>query len=135
MEQSKFHYEDFRVGILKDSSLMGVFPLPIPNPPPQVSSNNMISSMKRQSHDSDYPWVEPSSSQIASNGDVLPLIPIEVAYQVIQSISKNLDPDEQTTSWNWVCIFYHPSLSILCLVWITFSILFYWMSPSWSSWT
>jgi hypothetical protein len=38
-------YDNFGVGVLKDSSLMGTFPIPPPNiPPPFVASINMIST-------------------------------------------------------------------------------------------
>jgi hypothetical protein len=43
--QSDLKYESVGVGLLKDSSLMGVFPLPPPDPPHEVSMLNMIMAM------------------------------------------------------------------------------------------
>jgi hypothetical protein len=42
---SDLKYESVGVGILKDSSLMGFFPLPPLDHPHQVSTLNMISTM------------------------------------------------------------------------------------------
>ena len=57
-------YENIGPSLFKDSSLMGIFPLP----PPNVTTINMISS----GHD---PWIFPSSNQLESFGDVRPLSP------------------------------------------------------------
>ena len=40
--QSNLKYESVGVGLLKDSSLMGIFPLPPPDPPHEVAMLNMI---------------------------------------------------------------------------------------------
>jgi hypothetical protein len=49
---SNFEYESVGVGLLKDSSLMGVFPLPPPDPPHQVAMLNMITTMVQRSSES-----------------------------------------------------------------------------------
>ena len=53
----QINFESLGVGLLKDSSLMGVFPLPTPTA--QVSTLNMISTQVRQSFDSSHPLVVP----------------------------------------------------------------------------
>jgi hypothetical protein len=79
-------YENVRVGILKDSTLMGTFPIPPPNiPPPFVTSINMISTTIRETLDSYDPWVVPYPGDYLRYGDKMPLSPVKSAYQVIQS--------------------------------------------------
>jgi hypothetical protein len=51
-------FESVGVGLLKDSSLMGVFPFPSP-PTAQVSTLNMISTQVRQSLELSDPLVVP----------------------------------------------------------------------------
>jgi hypothetical protein len=55
---SSLGYESVGVGLLKDSSLMGIFPLPPPDTP-QVSTLNMISTQVQQSLESLDPLVVP----------------------------------------------------------------------------
>jgi hypothetical protein len=57
--------ESVGVGLLKDSSLMGVFPLPSPIIP-QVSTLNMISTQVRQSLESSDPLVVPGLDEHSS---------------------------------------------------------------------
>jgi hypothetical protein len=53
-------YENVGVGLLKDSTLMGMFPIPPPDvSPPLVSLINMISTLVRQTHLSSDPWIIP----------------------------------------------------------------------------
>ena len=40
-------YKNIEVGFLKDSSLMGVFPLTTPTPPSQISMINMVSIINK----------------------------------------------------------------------------------------
>ena len=49
VDDFKPSYESVGVGLLKDSSLMGTFPLSTLNPPPKVSMVNTISTLSRQS--------------------------------------------------------------------------------------
>lgn len=65
-------YESIRAGLFKDSAFMGKFSLP----PPNVASINMIST----SHN---PWIVPHLDQVDSFGNVIPLSPLEQAYQAI----------------------------------------------------
>jgi hypothetical protein len=53
-------YENVRVGLLKDSTLTGTFPIPPPDiPPPFVASINMISTTVHETPTSYDPWVVP----------------------------------------------------------------------------
>jgi hypothetical protein len=78
-------YEDVAVGLLKDSSLMGTFPLPPPYICPTVAQVNMILTYTSKSLDSYDPWVVPSTYEYKSYDDRMPLSPIEVTCQAIQS--------------------------------------------------
>jgi hypothetical protein len=79
-------YENVSVGILKDSNLMGTFPIPPPNvPPPFVTSINMISTSICKtlvSHDS---WIVLDPGDYLCYGEQMHLSPVEFAYQDIQS--------------------------------------------------
>jgi hypothetical protein len=79
-------YENVGVGLLKDSTLMGTFPIPPPDiPPPFVTSINMISTDVRETPESYDPWIVPNSGDYLSYGDRMPLSPVESSYQFIQS--------------------------------------------------
>jgi hypothetical protein len=80
-------YENVGVGLLKDSSLMENFPIPPPPtiPSPLVASINMISTMPHELLVSIDPWVVPDPGDHVRFGDVMPLSPVESAYQAIQS--------------------------------------------------
>jgi hypothetical protein len=53
-------YENIGVGILKDYSLMGTFPIPPPDVPcSSVASINMISTLPRELPVSHDPWIVP----------------------------------------------------------------------------
>jgi hypothetical protein len=53
-------YENVGVGLLKDSTLMGTFPIPPPDiPPPFVASINMISTSVHETPASHDPWIVP----------------------------------------------------------------------------
>jgi hypothetical protein len=80
-------YENVGVGLLKDSSLMGTFPIP---PPPNISnlsvaSIHMISTVPRELPVSADPWIVPAPGDHVRFGNVMPLSPIESDYQAIQS--------------------------------------------------
>jgi hypothetical protein len=83
-------YENVDVGILKDSSLMGTFPIPPPDvPPPPVASINMISTGVGEVPESYDPWIIPSLEEFPCCGDQMPLSLVELDYQAIQSTSPS----------------------------------------------
>jgi hypothetical protein len=83
-------YENVGVGLLKDSSLMGTFPIPSPDiPRPSVASINMISTVPHKLPASHDPWIVPDSGDHTPFGDVMPLSLVESAYQVIQSTTPS----------------------------------------------
>jgi hypothetical protein len=74
------------VGILKDSTLMGTFPIPPPDiPPPFVASINMISTSIHETPASHDPWIVVDPNDYLLYGKQIPLSPVESAYQAIQS--------------------------------------------------
>jgi hypothetical protein len=86
-------YENVGVGLLKDSSLMGTFPIPPPPniPRPSVASINMISTVPRELPVSADPWIVPDPGDHVRFGDVMQLSPVESAYQAIQSATPPTD--------------------------------------------
>ena len=71
-------YENVGVGLLKDSSLMGTFPIPPPDiPPPFVTSINMISIIFHEAPESYDPWIVPISSDYLCYDDRMPFSPVE----------------------------------------------------------
>jgi hypothetical protein len=90
-------YENVGVGLLKDSSLMGTFP--IPPPPdilrPSVASINMISAIPHELPVSFDPWIVPDPGDHPRFGDVMPLSPIESAYHAIQSATPSTPSPEE----------------------------------------
>jgi hypothetical protein len=56
----KIMYESVGVGILKDSSIMGTFPTPLPPTTQHISTINMISTMAYHPLESFDPWLVPS---------------------------------------------------------------------------
>jgi hypothetical protein len=87
----KVTYESVGVGLLKDSSLMGTFPTPLPPTTHHIATVNMISTMAYQSLESSDPWIVPSPMEFDVLGDTMPLSPAEAAYVAIQSASPSLD--------------------------------------------
>jgi len=78
-------YENVGVGLLKDSTLRGTFPIPPPNiPPPFVTSINMISNYVSETHESYDPWIVPNPSDCLCYDNDIPLSPVELTYQAIQ---------------------------------------------------
>jgi hypothetical protein len=78
-------YENVCVGILKDSTLMGTFPIPPPDiSPPFVASINMISTTVHETPTSYDPWVVPNPGDYSRYGNKMPLSLVESAYQDIQ---------------------------------------------------
>jgi hypothetical protein len=90
-------YENVGVGLLKDSSLMGTFPIPPPPniPSPSVASINMISTMPRELPGSADPWVVPHPGDHVHFDDVMPLSSVESTYQAIQSASHTTSSCEE----------------------------------------
>jgi hypothetical protein len=83
-------YENVGVGLLKDLSLMGTFPIPpLDIPPPFVASINMILTFVIETHESYDPWIIPSSDGCLCYGGRMPLSPVELAYQTIQSATPS----------------------------------------------
>lgn len=80
-------YESVGASVFQYSSLMGTFSLP----PPHATFFNMISTI----YD---PWIVPSPDQVDSLGDVMPLIPIEQAYQVVDLASAATSKSHTTLS-------------------------------------
>jgi hypothetical protein len=84
-------YENVGVGLLKDSSLMGTFPIPPPDVPHLfVTSINMISTSLHRTPASYDPWMVPNPSDHLHYGDEIPLSPVKSAYQAIQSTTPSL---------------------------------------------
>jgi hypothetical protein len=86
-------YENVGVGLLKDSSLMGTFPIP---PPPNISnlsvaSIHMISTVPRELPVSIDPWIVPTPGDHVRFGNIMPLSPIEFDYQAIQLATPTRD--------------------------------------------
>jgi hypothetical protein len=83
-------YENVGVGLLKDSSLMGTFPIPPPYVPcPLVASINMISTVPHELPASSDPWIVPDLGDHFHFGDAMSLSPVESAYRAIQSTTPS----------------------------------------------
>jgi hypothetical protein len=78
-------YENVGLGLLKDSCLMGTFPIPPPYVPhPFFASINMISTSVRETPASYDPWIVPNPGDHLHCGDQIPLSPVKSSYQAIQ---------------------------------------------------
>jgi hypothetical protein len=74
-------YENVGVGLLKDSSLMGTFPIPPPDVPhSSVASINMISTSIHELPASHDPWIVPDPGDHLRYGDKMPLSLVKSAY-------------------------------------------------------
>jgi hypothetical protein len=91
LEDHKIMYESIGVGLLKDSSLMGTFPTPVPPTTHHISTVDMISTTTYQSLESSDPWIVPSPLEFDALGDTMPLSPAETSYMSIQSASPSSD--------------------------------------------
>jgi hypothetical protein len=79
-------YENIGVGLLKDSLLMGTFPILPPDIPRlSVASINMISTLPQELCASHDPWIVPDLVDHLHYDDEMSLSPVESAYQAIQS--------------------------------------------------
>jgi hypothetical protein len=84
-------YENVGVDLLKDSSLMGTFPIPPPDVPrPSVSSINMISTVPHELPMSSDPWIVPDPGDHLRFDDAMPISSVESAYQAIQSATPSI---------------------------------------------
>jgi hypothetical protein len=85
-------YENVGVDLLKDSSLMGTFPIPPPPdlPRPFIASINMISIVPHELLVSVDPWLVPDPGDHVRFGDVMSLSPVESTYQAIQSTTLTI---------------------------------------------
>jgi hypothetical protein len=83
-------YENVDVGLLKDSSLMGTFPIrPLDVPCSSVASINMISTMPHEIPVSHDPWIVPDHGDHLHFGNIMPLSLVESAYQAIHSATPS----------------------------------------------
>jgi hypothetical protein len=90
IEKTPPNYDNVDVGILKDSSLMGTFPIRPPDvPPPLVTSINMISTSVGEIPKSYDPWIVPSLEECLFYGDQILLSSFELTYQDIQLTSPS----------------------------------------------
>jgi hypothetical protein len=81
-------YENIGVGLLKDSSLMGTFPIPPPDVPhSSLALINMISTSIHGTPASHDPWMVPDPNDHLHYDDEMPLSLFESAYQAIQLIT------------------------------------------------
>jgi hypothetical protein len=83
-------YENVDVGLLKDSLLMGTFPIPLPDVPHlYVASINMISTSIHELPASHNPRIVLDPGDHLRYGDEMPLSPVKSAYQAIQSVTPS----------------------------------------------
>jgi hypothetical protein len=83
-------YKNVGVGLLKDSSLMGTFPIPPPDVPHLfVTSINMISTSIHETPASHDPWMVPDPGNHLCYDDEMPLSLVESTYQAIQSTTPS----------------------------------------------
>ena len=80
-------YWDMGVGLVKDSVLLGTFPLP---PLHEVSSFASIHMITSSTIARDDPWIIPSESELDSFGTFTPLSPYEQAYEALVSLTASL---------------------------------------------
>jgi hypothetical protein len=87
----KIMYESIGVVLLKDSSLMGTIPRPLPPTTHHISMSNMISTTVYQYLESSDPWIVHSPLEFDALSDTMPLSPAETSYVAIQSASPSSD--------------------------------------------
>jgi hypothetical protein len=87
----KITYESISVVLLKDSSLMGTFPTPLPPTAHHIAMINMILTTVYQSLESYEPWIVPSLLEFDVLVDTMPLSPAKTSYISIQSASPSSD--------------------------------------------
>jgi hypothetical protein len=83
-------YKNVGVGLLKDSLLMGTFPIPLPDVlRSSIASINMISTSPHELPASHDPSIVPNYGDHLRFGDEISLSPIEYSYQAIQSTTPS----------------------------------------------
>jgi hypothetical protein len=83
-------YENVGVGLLKESLLMGTFPIPLLDVPcSSIASINMISTLIHGAPASHNPWIVPDPGDHLRYGDEMSLSPVESTYQAIQSATPS----------------------------------------------
>jgi hypothetical protein len=83
-------YENIGVGLLKDSSLMGTFTIPLPDVPrSSIVSINMISTLIHELPVSHDPWIVPDPGDHLRYNDEIPLSLVKSTYQAIQSVTPS----------------------------------------------
>jgi hypothetical protein len=87
----KIMYESVGVGFLKDSSLVGTFPTPLPPTTQHISMVDMILTMAYQALESYDPWIVPIPLEFDVLGDTMPLSPSKTSYVSIQFASPSSD--------------------------------------------
>jgi hypothetical protein len=108
---SKITYERVGVGLLKESSLMGTFPTPLPPTTQHIATVNMISTMVHQSLKSYGPWIVLHPLEFDTLVDMMPLTPAEVEYNSIQSTSPSMDDQHMLASTSYSLPSFLDSLS------------------------
>jgi hypothetical protein len=113
-------YENVGVGLLKDSLLMGTFPIP---PPPNIPSSlvasiNMISIVPHELPVSTDPWIVPDPRDHVRFGNVMPLSLVESAYQAIQSASLPISSCEELSP-DAFCVVFPTDAMIMSMFWMT----------------
>jgi hypothetical protein len=100
-------YENVGVGLLKYLLLMGTFPIPPPDiPPPFFTSINIISTTVGETPESYDPWMVPSFDDCLHYGNRMPLSPVELAYQAIQSATPSLHSLLDTSPYLFHVVFH-----------------------------
>jgi hypothetical protein len=94
----KITYESVGVGLLKDSSLMGTFPTPLPPTTHHIATIDMISTAAYQSLESSDAWIVPRPLEFDALGDTVPLSPAETSYISTQSTSPSSDDQHLLTT-------------------------------------
>jgi hypothetical protein len=87
----KITYESIGVGLLKDSSLMGTFPTPLPLTTHHIATVDMILTAAYESLESSDPWIVPYPLEFDALGDTMPLSLAETSYDSTQSTSPSSD--------------------------------------------
>jgi hypothetical protein len=99
-------YENVGVGLLKDSSLMGTFPIPPPDVPrSSVSSINMVSTLPHKIPTSHDPWIVPNPGDHLRYDDMMPLSLVKSTYQAIQSETPSTPSLDELSPYSFHVIF------------------------------
>jgi hypothetical protein len=109
-------YENVDVGLLKDSSLMGTFPIPPPDVPRlSVVSINMISTFPHELPVSHDPWIFLDPGHHLHFGDEMSLSLVESTYQAIQSTTPST-PSLDALSLDTFCVIFPTDKMIMSVM-------------------